>query len=141
MRATLLLCDYAEAVNGKLYVMGAGWNVLYAVDRPVNTAVAALIEVPWDQTNQRSRLRVELVTADGEQVSVMEQQVAAVGEFEIGRPPGVKPGTSFNAPFAWNFTGLILPAGGYEWRLTINDDPVASRAFVVAYPPGATPPA
>ena len=42
MDVTLLLCDFAEAVNGKLYVMGGGWNVLFAPGQPVTMSVAAV---------------------------------------------------------------------------------------------------
>ena len=59
MQATVLLCDYAEAVNGKLYVMGGGWNVAFAADQPMNAALAILVIVPWDRTNQKHELRVE----------------------------------------------------------------------------------
>ena len=52
MDVTLLLCDFAEAVNGKLYVMGGGWNILFAPGQPVTMSVAAVLAVPWDRTNQ-----------------------------------------------------------------------------------------
>ncbi len=39
VNVTLLLCDFAEAVNGKLYVMGGGWNVLFAPGQPVTMSV------------------------------------------------------------------------------------------------------
>ncbi|MDQ3994269.1 MAG: hypothetical protein M3265_05700 [Actinomycetota bacterium] len=136
MDATLLLCDFAEAVNGKLYVMGGGWNVLFAGGQPVNTALAILVVVPWDQTNQKHELAIELLTDDGEPVEVGGQQVAVSGEFEVGRPPGVKPGTSMNTPFVWNFNGLVLDPGGYEWKLAIDGDPVTSRPFQVLEAPG-----
>src|SRR5712691_544158 len=110
---TLLLCDYAEAVNGKLYVMGGGWTILFAADRPVNMSVAALIAVPWDQTNRPHEVALELLTVDGDAVEAQGQPVTLTGQFEVGRPPGVKPGTSFNTPFVWNIIGLILASGGY----------------------------
>jgi hypothetical protein len=135
VETTMLLCDYAEALNGKLYVMGAGWNILYAVDEPVTTAVAALVEVPWDETNRRHAFTVELVTGDGESVEVEGHVVVANGEFEVGRPPGVKPGMSFNTPFVWTFNGLVLPAGTYEWRMTVNEELAARRAFAVTERP------
>lgn len=135
MEAALLLCDYAEAVNGKLYMMGAGWNVLFAVDQPVNVSVATLIEVAWDQTNVRHTLAVRLLTLDGEPVDVDGHAVEATGEFEVGRPAGVKPGSSFNAPFVWNFAGVRLASGQYEWQLAIDGNPVARRAFTVAAAP------
>ncbi|HEY7207530.1 MAG TPA: hypothetical protein VH416_04750 [Gaiellaceae bacterium] len=134
MDVTLLLCDHAEAINGKLYVMGGGWTVLYAADRPVNISVAAIVAVPWDQTNRRHQIGLDLLDGEGVAVEIDGQPVALSGEFEVGRPPGVKPGTSFNTPFVWNLAGLTLQAGGYEWKLLLDGDPRASRAFVVAEP-------
>jgi len=41
-------------------------------------------------------------------------------EFEVGRPPGLKPGTPLDFPVAVNSTPLPLEPGRYEWRLTID---------------------
>ena len=49
-----------------------------------------------------------------------EQAVAFGGEFEVGRPPGLKPGTPLDFPVAVNSTPLPLEPGRYEWRLTID---------------------
>jgi Family of unknown function (DUF6941) len=136
MDVTLLLCDFAEAVNGKLYVMGGGWNVLFAPGQPVTMSVAAVIAVPWDQTNRKYELALELLTEDGERVAMEDETIAVTGEFELGRPPGIKPGSSLNAPFVWTFAGLVLESGGYEWKVSIDGEPVASRAFAVTSPPG-----
>jgi len=136
MDVTLLLCDFAEAVNGKLYVMGGGWNVLFAPGQPVTMSVAAVIAVPWDQTNRKHELALELLTEDGERVAMEDETIAVTGEFELGRPPGIKPGSSLNAPFVWTFAGLVLESGGYEWKVSIDGEPVASRAFAVTSPPG-----
>jgi hypothetical protein len=131
MEATLLLCDYAEAVNGKLYVMGGGWNVAFSGGQPINVALAILVICPWDQTNRRHELRVELLTGDGQLVEIQGQALSFTAEFELGRPPGIKPGTSLNAPFAWNLQGLTLPVGGYEWKVRIDGEPIDGRAFQV----------
>jgi len=135
MEVTLLLADHAEAINGKLYVMGGGWTVLYAADRPVNISIAAIVAVPWDETNRRHRVTLELLDAEGVAVEVGGQPVLLNGEFEVGRPPGVKPGTSFNTPFVWTLAGLTLRGGSYEWKLLVDGEPQASRAFVVTAPP------
>lgn len=141
MDAVLLLCDHAEAVNGKLYINGGGWNLLFTPGVPVpNISLAILIEVPWTETNVRHRLRADLLTTDGDVVEVQGNAISLAGEFEIGRPPGIKPGTSLNTPMAMNLGGLVLDAGHYEWRLFINDDPVARRPFTVTAPPGAIAP-
>ena len=137
MDADLLLCDHAEAVNGKLYINGGGWNLLFAVGAPVNISLAILIEVPWDEANRRHRLRVDLLTVDGELVEMDDGNAISIpGEFEVGRPPGIKPGTTLNTPIVVNVAGLKLEAGGYEWRLFIGDEPVARRPFQVTPPPG-----
>jgi hypothetical protein len=135
MEVTLLICDSAEALNGKLYILGGGWNMLYAPGTPVRIALGILIAVPWDETNQRREMRIELVTSDGEQVLLNGQEVAATAEFDIGRPPGVKPGSTLNAPFAINFDGLMLDEGGYEFVVKVGDVLAARRPFQVVSPP------
>jgi hypothetical protein len=139
MEVTLLLSDFAEAINGKLYVMGGGWNVLFAPGEPVSMSVAAVIAVPWDQTNRPHQLSLDLLTEDGAPVEIEGQAISVSGEFELGRPPGIKPGSSLNAPFVWTFAGLTLEAGGYEWKLGIDGAPVGSRPFTVTTPPSGQP--
>lgn len=133
----MLLCDFAEAVNGKLYVMGGGWNILFTTGRPINTSIAVLLAVPWDQTNRRHRIALELLTADGHAVEADGNAISVRGEFEVGRPAGVKPGSDLNTPVVWNFGGLSLDPGQYEWRLSVDSEPVARRPFqVVPHPAG-----
>jgi hypothetical protein len=136
MDADLILCDHAEAVNGKLYINGGGWNLLFTPDRPVNISLAILIEVGWTETNTPHEFRADLLTTDGDLVLVDGNEISLRGRFEIGRPPGIKPGTSLNTPLAMQVTALVLPVGGYEWRLFIDDEPVARRPFQVMTLPG-----
>src|SRR5919202_2118981 len=103
--------------------MGGGWNVAFSGGQPMTAGLAILVVCPWDQTNRRHELRVELLTGDGELVLVQGREVAFTAEFELGRPPGIKPGTSLNAPFAWNLQGLPLALGDYEWKLAIDGEP------------------
>ena len=89
MEAPVLLCDFAEAVNGKLYVMGGGWNMLFAPNHPVNVTVAVVLAVGWDEANRRHPLAVALLDHDGNQVEIAGHAVAVGSEFEVGRPPGL----------------------------------------------------
>jgi hypothetical protein len=122
MRATLLLADAAHAVDGKLYVLGGGWSVTGS--QPAPMAIALKIDVPWDRANAPHRWRLELVDADGQQVHFPEAGgVELEQEFEVGRPPGVKPGTSLDFVVAINIPPLLLEAGRqYSWQLTIDGD-------------------
>ena len=122
MKATILLADYAVVSDGKLTVVGGGWS--QTGPEASSFGIALLIQVPWDQANTVHSFSVELLDADGTPVVVEadegEQAVAFGGEFEVGRPPGIKPGTPLDFPVAVNSTPLPLEAGRYEWRLTID---------------------
>jgi hypothetical protein len=126
VKATLMLADYAQVADGKLTIVGGGWSV--TGPEPAPFGIAILVQVPWDQANLRHTLRLELLDADGEPVTVPDED----GEdeplvffddvtFEVGRPPGLKPGTPLDFPVAVNSGPLPIPPGGrYEWRLTID---------------------
>jgi hypothetical protein len=123
MKVNLLLADHADAVGGKLYINGGGWNV--TGPQPAPSAIAMLIEVPWDQTNTKHPVLLELLDADGNAVEVESgdesEPVKVESVLEVGRPPGVKPGTSLAVPLAVNFGPIPLEAGSqYVWRLTID---------------------
>jgi hypothetical protein len=124
MKATMLLADYAGVSEGKLTIVGGGWS--QTGPEPSAFGIGLLIQVPWDQANTPHSFSVELLDTDGASVSFEgddddnDQQVAFGGEFEVGRPPGLKPGTPLDFPVAVNSTPLPLEPGRYEWRLTID---------------------
>ena len=125
MKATLLLADYAVVSDGKLTIVGGGWSQTGPEAAPFG--IGLLIQVPWDQSNTPHTFSVELLDADGEAVVLEteeddEQPVAFGGDFEVGRPPGLKPGTPLDFPVAMNSTPLPLEPGRYEWRLTIDGE-------------------
>jgi hypothetical protein len=128
----MILADYAVVSDGKLTVVGGGWS--QTGPEPSAFGIGLLIQVPWDQANTRHAFSVELVDSDGAEVVLQteeedEQPVAFGGEFEVGRPPGLKPGTPLDFPVAVNSTPLPLDPGRYEWRLTIDGE---SREFWTA---------
>jgi hypothetical protein len=125
VKATMLLADYAVVSDGKLTIVGGGWS--QTGPEPAAFGIGLLIQVPWDQANTPHAFSVELLDADGSPVSFEtddadEQPVAFGGDFEVGRPPGLKPGTPLDFPVAVNSTPLPLDPGRYEWRLTIDDE-------------------
>lgn len=128
MRATILLADAAQAISGKLYILGGGWSI--TGPDPVPFSVAVKIEVPWDQANVSHDVRLELLDGDGRLVLLPHdpdaepQPLVIDGAVEVGRPPKLLPGTPLDSVLAINFpTGLPLdPGHRYEWRLFINDE-------------------
>lgn len=126
MKATLLLADHANVAEGKLYINGGGWTVIGP--QPVPFAIAMYIEVPWDQTNTKHKLVLELLDSDGNPVTPLgtdENADPVRFEFpplEVGRPPGVKPGTPLGVPFALNFGPLALESAScFVWQLSIDE--------------------
>ncbi len=123
MKVTLLLADAAEAVNGKLYILGGGWSVMGPDPAPM--AIAIKIEVPWDQGNDVHKLQLRLVDADGQPVLAESEDgevpIVLDADFETGRPAGMKPGTPLDLTMAVTLGPLPLqPGSRYEWRLSID---------------------
>jgi uncharacterized protein DUF6941 len=125
LRVRMLLCDAAQAVNGKLYILGAGWNV--TGPDPTPSAIALQVDVPWDEANERHRLKLSLVTQDGHPVRIPtpagEHPVEFATEFEIGRPAGHPNGSPLNAVLGVNLPPLPLPpASRFEWRCYVDNE-------------------
>jgi len=67
---TLLLADWAEAIDGKLYVMGGGMSLLRFKVFPgeQQCALAAILKVPRDADRTPISLMAHLETAAGNEV-------------------------------------------------------------------------
>jgi hypothetical protein len=128
VEATVLLCDYAEERLGKLYVMGGGWDTGLA-DAPLSIALAIVLHVPWDQTNDPHDLWVRLLTEDGEIVKIEGNPVQLEGKFEAGRPAGVQKGMSFGVALAPRFPLISLPQGSYAFVVLIDKKESARVPF------------
>ena len=125
-KVTMLLAEAAQAVEGKLYILGGGWSIIGP--DPANFAIAVYMQIPWDQSNRQHTFKIELLDADGNPVLLpapdgSEQPLVIEGGYEAGRPAGLKAGTPLDGTFAINFANVALPAGErLEFRLTINGE-------------------
>ena len=143
MKVTMMLADHVQVAEGKLFVSGGGWTWIQA---GAPFGIALLVEVPWDRLNEKHKLRMELVDADGQPVTVGgpsgDQPVFFEGEFVGGRPPEHAPGTPLTMPLPVNFGGglPLAPGQRYRWQLTINGE--SHEDWTLAFttrqaPPGA----
>jgi hypothetical protein len=106
----LILADHAEAVNGKLYLMGGGWDRRTLADfrQPQIIAVAVGILIPWTETNRPLPLVVALTDLDGASIAPpLQTQLTA------GRPANAKPGQKLRYMLAVNFQTAIPRPGEY----------------------------
>lgn len=107
----LILADGAQAVAGKLYLLGGGWDQYRAHSFPVQAplGIALGLTVPWQETNQKHSVELSIINEDGDSVAPpMNAQV------EVGRPPGIKPGSPQRVIIAVNAILPIPKAGRYE---------------------------
>jgi hypothetical protein len=133
MDVTMLLCDGAAESGGKLYVLGGGWSIVRQPRVPTQMALAIKMAIPWDETNRPHSIQAVLIDEDGSAVVPLggDQPIQVDGEVEVGRPPGLKPGTPIDAPFVLNFGPIALEPGGYVWELKVDDETVAREPFRV----------
>lgn len=112
----MIIADYADIVNGKLYLMGGGWDTFYAKEAPsqVRLAIAVGVLVGWDETNVPLTVNVFVEDDDGKQMAKIE------GQMQVGRPAGLPPGSRQLSQMAANIT-MTLPAfGGYRVRVAAD---------------------
>jgi hypothetical protein len=133
IEATMLLCDSAQSVGGKLYLLGAGWTQISASTPPAAMGLAVKLEVAEEIAGKKLPLLARLVTLAGDPVADEETTVSFEGELELARRPGTDPEAPLGTVFALNaqFRGLRLEPGGYAWELSIDGDLVARSVFRV----------
>ena len=135
---TVLLADFAQVADGKLYVLGGGWSL--CGPGPFTHALAVKVGVPWTETNQGHQLEAVLVDEDLHPVALGEppEEIRFVTEFEVGRPPGLPAGSLIDVPMAVNLGPLQLaPGRGYLWSVRIDGEEMERAGFRVrAVAPG-----
>ena len=118
MDIDVILCNHAEAADGKLYLAGGGVNLSFVGPQPphvITLALGIVLHVPYTSTNQGHTLRIALVDEDGQGVvpyhvegSPPPAPIEATIPFNLGRPPIVSVGDEQTMPFAVNFVNLPL---------------------------------
>ena len=68
-------------------------------------------------------MKLDLVDEDGRPVMMGEKPVSVTGQFEAGRPAGLRAGTPLGVALAINLTALRLKAGvGYSFVFSIDHE-------------------
>ena len=125
MKVTILLADAAQAVGGKLYILGGGWSITGPAPTPM--ALAIRIEVPWTEANIQHTLELKLLNEDGQPVMAPtvtgDRPIELTSRFETGRPAGLRQGTPLDVNLAINLSPLPIPPGSrFVWRCFINGE-------------------
>ena len=150
MDIDVMLCDHAEALEGKLFINGAAINLLFVGPQPphvVAFSVAAVVQVPYNATNEPHTIVVRVLDEDGRPVlpwvpdgapppSPVEMQTT----FTVGRPPILPPGEAQTVPVAFNLQSLPLGhVGAYAVAIEVDGEPVRQLPFRLMTPPQSQP--
>ncbi|MFY9332031.1 MAG: hypothetical protein WAO41_10185 [Candidatus Nanopelagicales bacterium] len=131
------LAHHAEAINGLLYLQGAGWS---EVEQPFDTdgnagtvhlGIGVSLLIGWNETNRSFPLTITVAHEDGETLFEVE------GAVEAGRPAGSTPGADIRSVLAVSGEVQFGRAGGYVVKASVGDDSGAglrSVQFRVLFP-------
>ena len=124
----LMLTDHSEALNGKVYAMGGGWNMLRFPQLPQEWGfgIAFAIDVPWDQTNRRHSLTLHIEDPDGE---ALGDQFSM--DFETGRPPGAVQGQDQRIVLSLGTRTTFSSSGPHAVVVRVGEDEVDRTRFYV----------
>ena len=142
MKLRLLLAHFAEVQSQMLYALGLGWT--NTGPAPAGFAICGVIEVTWDETNRQHTLEITIQDADGQpfmvQTPLGDQPFRFQAQFEVGRPPGERPGRHFTMPLAINIPPLAFrPGQDYIVRATIGSELMDEIPFEVRAQPIVPP--
>ncbi|HVA60350.1 MAG TPA: hypothetical protein VNG13_07410 [Mycobacteriales bacterium] len=132
------MANHAEAINGLLYLQGAGWSELQLPAGPqgqpgiVHVGIGVSILVGWNETNVRYPLRLRITHEDGSDLVNIDAAV------EAGRPTGIPAGSDIRTVLAINGELQFPQAGGYELRAEL-DGQLRTASFRV-HAPSPPPP-
>jgi hypothetical protein len=122
----LMLADHAESVNGKLYMVGGGWNVLRLPELPHEWGfhIALGLDVGWSETNQPHNLNVVIHDPDG-----VELGEGLSADFETGRPPGMPAGQDQRLVMSIGTTATFSTAGPHAAVVHVDDEEIGRARF------------
>ena len=143
----IILCDYAQVHMGKLYVVGAGINLLTTplaeAPHPINLWAGVIVTVPWNAHNEAHRLNVRLEDQDSNSIPFAQQLPGAqvpqdfdgsvMGQFNVGRAPIMQQGDESLVPLAVALNIGVPKLGPYRVVLTVDDEQVSVARFRVIH--------
>lgn len=93
----LILADAVEVLNGKLYMMGGGWDSIAAanIEGPIPVAFACGVSVPWGERDDEHTLQIGVEDLDGTAV-----EAPLMASFKTGSSPLAERGSAAHVPFA-----------------------------------------
>ncbi len=127
----VMVADAVQAMGGKLYVLGGGWDMLWVASFPArhpSMGIGLRLRVPWSYMDEFD-LSVDLVDEDGRSLFGGKRFVQRIKVARrLGRPAGSETGVTR----AFTFNNLLFPRpGGYAFPIYVGGAEVARVRFRV----------
>ncbi|MSO41039.1 MAG: hypothetical protein EXQ70_03955 [Solirubrobacterales bacterium] len=132
--AFLVLNDHSESLNGKIYLMGGGWNMLRLPSLPYEWSfgIALGLDVPWGETNMKHELTLHTEDPDG---GILGDQLGM--DLETGRPAGSIEGQDQRVVLSLGTRLTFSQAGPHAVLVRVADEEIGRTRFYIAEaPPG-----
>lgn len=129
----LVLADAAAVAEGKIYILGAGWDNVLTQTLPttLTAAVAMLIRIPWAETNEEHIIGLDIHDADGH--SILPKDTGPLrGKLNVGRPANIEVGEDQVLPLTIGLNGTAIERlGRYVIVLELDGKEAARAPFRV----------
>ncbi|WP_420612943.1 DUF6941 family protein [Candidatus Spongiisocius sp.] len=126
-----MLADAVQAVGGKLYILGGGWELLYVASFPArhpSIGVGIRLRVPWPFADS-FKLSVDLMDEDGRSLLGSSRFSRTI---QVRPPVKRLPGAEMGMTRAFTFNNLVFPKpGGYSFAIYVEDEQVSRIPFRV----------
>lgn len=125
-----LLADAVQAVNGKLFILGGGWDTLWVRSLPVrhpSLAIGFRLRVPTSYAADELTLSVELQDEDGK--AVLPRSLSHRVRLDSPRSSDA---TDLGLVRSFTFNNLMFEKeGSYSFVISVDDEPVSRLRFTV----------
>jgi uncharacterized membrane protein len=142
MTASVILCDYAQVWQGKLFISGAGVNLVGMPPEPphqLSIHVGVILTVPWNAHNQLHKMTVSLLGQDeqliplGNLIAVPNANPADAGrivaQFNAGRAPHMTSGDESILPIAAHILAQLPGLDTYHLVAAVDGTELARGNF------------
>lgn len=136
-----LLADAVQAVRGKLFILGGGWDTLWVQRFPArhpSLAIGLRLRVPVSWGSEMLKLSVELQDADGR--PLLPHPLS----HDIRLPDASRhqpTATDFGLIRSFTFNNLMFEReGSYSFVISVDDEPVSRLRFSVRARSSRPPP-
>ena len=133
-----LLADAVQAVRGKLFVLGGGWDTLWVRELPArhpSLAIGLRLRIPVSWKSESLRLSVDLQDADGR--GMLPQALSHA--VRIPQHVPASSATDYGVIRSFTFNNLRFEReGAYSFVISVDDEPVSRLRFTVRARPQAS---